>query len=99
MLHTHTHIYIHVFVLYIFACVFVLNVCVCTFLVCVCGNGSGAMNVCEQDEKAVDDIITRLLDVRNGRPGKQVRSSHCVYVCVCVCWSCSSNPSARFGHE
>ena len=76
-------------------------VCVCVFLchsMCVpflCGNGSVRVCVCaEQDEKAVDDIITRLLDVRNGRPGKQVRSSQkereCMILscaCVCVCWS------------
>lgn len=44
------------------------------------------------EEAALDDIIDRLLDVRNGRPGKQVRDSTLRFLTAFstpVCTSCS----------
>lgn len=37
-----------------------------------------------QEEPAIDDIIERLLDVRNGRPGKQVQLSEPEIRLLCV---------------
>lgn len=36
------------------------------------------------DEALLDDIITRLLDVRSGRPGKQVQLSEAEIRTLCV---------------
>lgn len=36
------------------------------------------------DDQTVDDIISRLLDVRSGRPGKQVQLSEAEIRSLCV---------------